>query len=97
MSRDGPQETVETRDWSDRQLLLKNYYLSVEQNGRVGKLWTCVFGDEATGVVGLVEQAQENTRYREKAKTLVRVVASVAGAMLTVMVAMLVLLVEHAL
>ena len=89
------EDTVETQDWSNRELLLRIYYRTVETNGSVRLLDRTVFGDQAHGISGLVEQAHENTLYRERAKVGVKLALSVAGAGMSILVAMLVLLIEH--
>ena len=92
-----PRETIETREWSDRELLLRTYYQTVETNGAVAKLKCVVYGDEGQGMVGLVEQAHENSAYREKLKGATKIILAVASAALTMLTAMVVLLVEHVL
>ena len=92
-----PRETIETREWSDRELLLRTYYQTVETNGTVAKLRAVVYGDEGQGMVGLVEQACANSAYREKLKGATKIILAVASAALTMLTAMVILLVEHVL
>jgi hypothetical protein len=90
-------ETIETAGWTDRELMLRTYYQTVETNGTVSKLRGVVYGDPIQGIVGLVEQACENTAYRVRAKSTLKIIVAVASAALTMLTAMVVMLVEHVL
>ncbi len=69
-----PCDTIETKQWSDRELSLRIYYQTVETNGMVRAHEREIFGDTIHGYVGLKEQAAVNTAYRERLKVSGRIV-----------------------
>lgn len=88
-------ETVETLGWSDREILLRTYYQTVETNGWVRQLRHDVYGCPEMEIVGLKEIAIENTAYRERMKVGLRIGFAVAGTLGTILTAILVLIIEH--
>lgn len=72
-------ETVETAQWSDRELQLRTYYQVVETNGSVRQLQHDVYGCPELGIVGLKTVSAANTEFRERSTAGVRV-AYLAGA-----------------
>ena len=92
----GPVETVETMPWSDRELMLRIYYQTVETNGTVRQHDLEIFGNDHLGVVGLKRWAMENVSYRERMKVMVKVAAWALGLMASAVTTILVLLIQHA-
>lgn len=90
-------ETVETSQWDNRELLLRIYYQTVETNGSVRMHDRTLYGDTIHGVIGLVQQACENGAYLERMKVGLRIAFTIAGACVTILTAILVMLVEHVL
>jgi len=90
-------ETVETLAWDNRELLLRIYYQVVETNGTVRLHDQEIFGRPEHGFTGLRQIANENSAYRERMKTLMRIAGVVAGALLSILGTILILVIEHVL
>jgi len=94
-------ETIETEQWSDRELQLRTYYQAVETNGTVHLHSRDLYGD----VLGHTGLQQRVTLLEESHLELVKLQGSVntfhklawvwGGAMLTGMFSVLALLLEH--
>ncbi len=82
-------ETVETAAWTDRELMLRTYYQTVETNGTARNHDREIYGDPEHGLVGLKEQTATNTAYREQLKATVRVVWAIGGVSITAIFAIL--------
>jgi len=72
-------ETIETVDWSDRELLLRTYYQVLETNGRVCSHETELYGDAVHQVKGLKLQVATNTDYIKTQRTTIRTIAGLVG------------------
>jgi hypothetical protein len=92
---DGPRDTVETKQWDDRELMLRIYYQVVETNGTVRQHDRELYGDDHLGLVGLRQIATENCAYRERMKVGLRIGFVVLGALASLLGTILVLLVQH--
>ncbi len=89
-------ETLETALWSDRELMLRTYYQTAETNGFVRLLNGTVYGDAEHGVIGLVDQAHDNSLYRERVKAVLKVFYVVGGLIVSGMFALMgILLAAH--
>lgn len=85
-------ETIETSQWSDRELLLRTFYQACETNGSVRMLKLDIYGDPALEVVGLKQIAHENVAYREKVKATIKLAWAFGGILLAGLFTMLGLL-----
>jgi|GEM_PF-3316557 len=89
-----PAETVETQAWNNRELLLRIYYQVVETNGTVRQHEREIYGEDTRQLIGLKQMALENTLFRERMKTTLRIVCATAGVALTLLVALLGVVIE---
>jgi len=87
-----PQETVETQPWSNRELMLRIYYQTVETNGTVRQHHRDLYGDPTCGHVGLVKQAEANTESRVRLLSQWRVIAIIGSAVVAAIFTLLGLL-----
>ncbi len=91
-----PRDTIETGAWSDRELLLRIYYQTVETNGSVRQLNRDVYGDSAHGLIGLKELSNINTAYREKLKAAYKLVVGIGALVFAALFSILgILLAAH--
>jgi len=74
-------ETVETRDMSDRALLLTMYHLQVEQNGNVARLIGDMYGDSGHSIDGLKPLIIKHDKWISKASTILTAIGVVAGSL----------------
>ena len=77
----GPQDTVETREWTVRQIALKTYYLTVELNGGQRDIKRTVYGAPELGIEGLTEHMEQICAWKDRVDALARVAKWVAGGL----------------
>jgi len=87
-----PMDTIETGEWSNRDLMLKIYHQTVEINGTVRQHDRTLYGDKIHGLCGLVEEVQLNKKYREQLKTVIRVVYILGGTAISTIIGLLALI-----
>ena len=84
-----PMETVETQDWTNRELMLKTYALVLETNGTARLCKTEIYGQPELGIVGLKEQAAANTESRIRLLNQWRIIAFLGTAVAVIVFTML--------
>ena len=91
----GPQDTVETRNWTVRQIALKTYYLTVELNGGQRDIKRTVYGAPELGIEGLTVRMEETCAWRDRVDALAKVAKWVAGGLGGLLITILSLIVGH--
>lgn len=94
---DGPKDTIETSAWSDRELSLRIYYQVVETNGTVRQHSRDLYGVPESSTKGMKQQVAEHEEFCVRMRTGTRIFAALAGAAMTLLTTMLVLVLEHVL
>ena len=74
-------DTVETKDMSDRALLLRMYHLQVEQNGNVARLIGDMYGDPLHSIFGIKPLIQKHERWISRSSTILTAIGVVAGSL----------------
>lgn len=76
-------ETYETERWTNREILLKTYYLQVELNGKVGRHDRDLYGDPSHADIGIKQRVAAIEKLADSLRAGVKVLAWIVGIAVT--------------
>lgn len=74
-------ETIETKDLSQRELILRVYHLQAEMNGSVKRLNGDVYGDPVHQIIGIKPCVQQHEKWIDRVRTILYAIGLIVASL----------------